>query len=125
MNKESLELRLKKYGQEHLLQSWDDLSDEEQSSFSKELLSIDFERVRNLATTALEGMSNTQAKKDDLIKPLPDDIIGKISTSSPEQVDEWYEEGLKQISEGKVAVLLLAGGQGTRLGVSSPKECTM
>jgi len=121
MKKDSLEKKLKKYGQEHLLRFWEELDDEEQSNFAAELLAIDFEKVNNLCNIALEDLNNPQTKKDEFMEPLPNDIVGKISESSADQIDEWYNEGLKQIADGTVAVCLLAGGQGTRLGVSYPK----
>ena len=40
-------------------------------------------------------------------------------TSDPETVKEWRTRGLKEMSENTVGVILLAGGQGTRLGKNS------
>lgn len=53
------------------------------------------------------------------VEPLPG-VVARESISF-EKEKEWEEIGLREICSGRVAVLLMAGGQGTRLGCDNPK----
>lgn len=57
------------------------------------------------------------------MEPLPESATASILDSKPEDIEKWYESGLDLIAENSVGVVLMAGGQGTRLGSSDPKGC--
>jgi UDP-N-acetylglucosamine pyrophosphorylase len=46
-----------------------------------------------------------------------------LSSRTESQAAKWRMQGLQLIKQGKVALLLLAGGQGVRLGSHAPKVC--
>ncbi|KAF0697817.1 Aste57867_11532 [Aphanomyces stellatus] len=53
------------------------------------------------------------------IEPL--DAFDSVLTSTPDTIAKWRALGYEAINRGEVAAMILAGGQGTRLGFDGPK----
>ncbi|KAL1752035.1 nucleotide-diphospho-sugar transferase [Schizophyllum commune] len=111
--------RYRAAGQEHLLKFWEQLSAEERDALAKQLDALDIERVNRIYQKAVSSESQS-ASAPDTIEPLPEDAS---DSASSEKSAEWRRAGLEAIARNAVGVLLMAGGQGTRLGSSSPKGC--
>nr|QCI31495.1 UDP-N-acetylhexosamine pyrophosphorylase [Grandidierella japonica] len=114
--------KLQEYGQEHLLQHLDKLSPAERNSYEKELNDLDLAEVCGYFKRTVSSVNEAEGEKlDERMQPIPSELHGAVTRTPLEIIERYDEEGLRAVSEGQVAVLLLAGGQGTRLGVSFPK----
>eukprot|EP00466_Bigelowiella_natans_P008401 jgi/Bigna1/89858/estExt_fgenesh1_pg.C_560143 len=108
-------VRLKAYEQEHLLDHYQKLDGESLSSFIEELNKLDFDKMDK------ERKKLDQKKEQDKITPYPAKHLHDLRTTASETKATWRKKGLEAISRGEVAVVLVAGGQGTRLGFNKPK----
>lgn len=106
-------LILKKYNQEHLLNLYNELSEEQKEILLNQILRINFEKIINLY--------NESKKPDSLeyeVSPIPH--IEK-SGLTEEQIKFYTNIGETFIKNNQVAVVTMAGGQGSRLGYKGPK----
>ena len=106
---EALE-KLQKYGQEHVLKYYDELSESNKMELLAQIEATDF------AVTALCADGAKEVKKG-VIAPLAAMQLAEIETRE----SEFREAGVDAIKKGKVGAVLLAGGMGTRLGSDDPK----
>nr|GAT57442.1 predicted protein [Mycena chlorophos] len=120
MSISALRTRYEAAGQAHLLHFWDTLSAAEQASLAQQLDNLDIERVNRIYTKSVKAEAAAPDVHDP-IEPLPKDASDSVKSEAKER--EWRAIGLEAIANGTVGVLLMAGGQGTRLGSSAPKGC--
>lgn len=124
MASDSLHKRYEAAGQGHLLKFWPTLDEAQRAALSAQLEALDIERVNRIyqkAVSAEKDASDPNVKSDP-IDPLPEGTVDYAFGNSGGE-KEWRATGLQAISRGEVGVLLMAGGQGTRLGSSAPKGC--
>ncbi len=109
---------LKKYNQEHLLNFYDEISNEEKEILINQLLNIDFEKITKLYINSNknENLSNT------VISPLPHIEKDKLTK---EDLSYYTKLGEAIIKNNQIAIVTMAGGQGTRLGYKGPKGTYM
>ena len=109
---------LKKYNQEHLLYFFDNISQEEQNKLIKQILNINFEKILSLYQNSLiqDEISNID------ISPIPH--IEKNNLSHNE-IDYYSKIGEAIIKNNELAIVTMAGGQGSRLGYKGPKGTYM
>lgn len=104
---EEIKNKLEAFGQMHLLKFVHELSEAEKKSFFSQLSDLDF--------SILDYDSNECRRGN--IEPIPAMSISE----SKKNKDRFKKIGLEVIRNGKVGAVLLAGGQGSRLGFEKPK----
>ncbi|CAD6577382.1 MAG: UDP-N-acetylglucosamine pyrophosphorylase [Alectoria sarmentosa] len=111
-----------KAGQEQVLAFYDELNTAEKAVLFERLSSIDPSYINEISQRALkpQGCGREEQIK---LEPLPKEVTASILDSQSEDIESWYNSGLDLVAKGQVAVVLMAGGQGTRLGSSAPKGC--
>lgn len=118
---EQIRERLEKYGQAQLLKYWDEISEEQRRQLKNDIEHLDLEELNGFYERSTASLSENGAKLDDRLQPIPESHFLSISRTSQDELRGYEEEGLRQVAAGHVAILLMAGGQGTRLGSKQPK----
>ncbi|HKB06081.1 MAG TPA: UDPGP type 1 family protein [Gemmataceae bacterium] len=103
--------RLKRHGQEHVLFGWEDLDACGRAALSNQLAGIDLDELDRLYA---QRDKPTAVPTADRLAPVPTESAATVDAAT-------VRLGHEALGRGELAVLLVAGGQGTRLGFDQPK----
>jgi UDP-N-acetylglucosamine/UDP-N-acetylgalactosamine diphosphorylase len=108
---QELKVRLQRHGQEHVLAAWQKLSATEKNELVEQLRMINLDELQQLYANREHAFTVPPAEA---IAPVPVIRQDQATTATKRQ-------GEAALRQGEVAALVVAGGQGSRLGFEHPK----
>ncbi len=108
---------LAQFQQGHLLQFWPELSPDAQRALTEQLQQIDFPLLHKLASQSDEAVDWGEMAT----KAEPPPAVKLDDPAPPFSVHAARAAGEAALRAGQVGMILVAGGQGTRLGFNPPK----
>lgn len=103
--------KLREIDQEQILQYWDDLGEEGKQSLLNQINTLDIDTF----FIQKQILQKTNIHSSVAYTPFLDYATSGNASD--------FAQGWELITKGKVGCLLIAGGQGTRLGFAGPKGC--
>jgi len=113
---EGILAKLKQTGQHELLKHYESLNEDQKKLLLEDLQKFNFDDVKELY-----DLSQKEQTAEDKVTPFEEifcvkdlDVLGR---------EGLRKKGIDMMGRGEGAMILLAGGQGTRLGFNKPKGC--
>ncbi len=103
-------------GQGHLVGALERLSGHSHARLEAQINALDLPFITHLIATVAHGDDAT-----DVDQLEPPDVVAAPGSGDQERERHARDLGEQHLRDGKVAAVLLAGGQGTRLGYEGPK----
>ncbi|MBL9161192.1 MAG: UDPGP type 1 family protein [Planctomycetaceae bacterium] len=123
IDKAQLEERLRRHNQLHLLRFWDELNAEGQRQLAQQIMSIDFDLLDSLFRDEIDQPDWAELARQ--ASPPPAVRLHERKPGATNPLDITVEQarraGVAALEKGEVGVILVAGGQGSRLGFEKPK----
>ncbi|MFM7928470.1 MAG: UTP--glucose-1-phosphate uridylyltransferase [Pirellula sp.] len=102
--------------QSHLLSHWQSLSQSQRQGLADQISQVDFDGIRREMGSQERTLDWGKLSQS----ALPPSAV-RLADTTPQDRLKAIDQGELAIASGKVAMVLVAGGQGTRLGFDLPK----
>lgn len=114
---ESIRKEWEDEGQGQVFKWYDSLDAGQKKSFESEIRNINVKEVNQDYKNVIQNKVNQKV----VLSYQGFDHVKTLNTLTQQEITKWEDIGYDLIAKGKVGVLLLAGGQASRLGTTFPK----
>ena len=118
-NFEELNEKCRQINQEHLLTFWDQLDTHEKDRLAAHIDQLEPDLIKKFQLLLKQDIEPDE-QSETTLEPMPVFTLPKTNAER-ERFHHYRQRGEEILRQGKMAVVLVAGGQGTRLGFPHPK----